>query len=103
MATESRNKFNYAAKQPASPTVAGKDSGLQKAEASEFPLGRKNFRWMIVSAILIVAGFLLMLGSGSSEEFNPDIFSVRRIVIGPTIAFVGFVAMCVSIVVRPGK
>ena len=56
---------------------------------------------MAISGALIVIGFLLMLGGASTEEFNPDIFSVRRIVIGPTMTFIGFVAMGISIIVRP--
>lgn len=78
-----------------------KDAGLQKETAGEFPLVKSNFVWMAVSGALIVLGFLLMLGSGSTEEFNPDIFSTRRIVIGPTIAFIGFVAMGVAIIRKP--
>ena len=75
---------------------------LEKATTDQLPLGRNNFRWMGVAAVMIVAGFLLMLGSGStSEAFNPDIFSVRRIVIGPTVAFLGFIAMGVAVIVRP--
>ncbi len=59
---------------------------------------------MACSALLIIIGFLLMLGGSSSgEEFNPDIFSTRRIIVGPTIAFIGFVAMGVSIIYRPKK
>lgn len=65
------------------------------------PLAKINFILMGISAIIIVVGFLLMLGAGSNgKEFNPDIFSTRRIVIGPTIAFIGFVAMGVSIIYR---
>ena len=57
---------------------------------------------MGVSAVLIVTGFLLMLGGSSTPEaFNPDIFSVRRIVIGPTVAFIGFIALGVSLILRP--
>ncbi|MDE5941068.1 MAG: DUF3098 domain-containing protein [Muribaculaceae bacterium] len=78
-----------------------KESGLLKETADEFPLTAGNFKWMAVAAAMIVAGFLLMLGSGSTEEFNPDIFSVRRIVIGPGVAFLGFVAMGVAIIRRP--
>lgn len=78
-----------------------KDSRLEKEAKVDYPLVKLNFIWMAVSAGLIVLGFLLMLGSGSTEEFNPDIFSGRRIVIGPTIAFIGFVAMGVSIICRP--
>lgn len=57
---------------------------------------------MGVAAVLIVAGFLLMLGSSSTpQEFNPDIFSTRRIVVGPAIAFIGFVAMALAIIIKP--
>ncbi len=54
--------------------------------------------------MLIVIGFLLMLGGASTEvRFNPDIFSARRIVVGPTIAFIGFIALGISIVLRPNR
>jgi hypothetical protein len=42
-------------------------------------------------------------GSSTVEEFNPDIFSTRRIVVGPCIAFLGFVAMAVAIIIDPAK
>lgn len=57
---------------------------------------------MAVSGALIILGFILMLGdSSTAESFNNDIFSTRRIVVGPLIAFVGFVAMAVAIIIRP--
>ncbi len=66
------------------------------------PLLKNNFIAMGISGILIVVGFLLMLGgSSTSESFNPDIFSTRRIVVGPLIAFVGFVAMAIAIIIKP--
>ena len=79
------------------------DHALTREAASEYPLGRRNFIYMIIAAILIVGGFLLMLGGSSTDEFNPDIFSVRRIVVGPTIAFIGFVSMAGAIILKPGK
>lgn len=57
---------------------------------------------MTIAGVMIVVGFLLMLGGGSTpEQFNPDIFSTRRIVIGPTIAFLGFVFMGIAIIIKP--
>lgn len=57
-----------------------------------------------MAALLIIAGFALMLGGATTEtEFNPDIFSTRRIVVGPALAFIGFVAMAVAIIVKPRK
>lgn len=83
--------------------MASQENRIERENASQFPLGKRNFILMGVSALLIVLGFLLMLGGSSTEaQFNPDIFSARRIVVGPTIAFLGFIAMGVSIVLRPG-
>ena len=71
---------------------------------ASFPLVKNNFIFMAIAGLLIVVGFLLMLGGSSTpEEFYPDIFSTRRIVVGPTIAFIGFVAMGFAIIYRPRK
>lgn len=79
-----------------------KDAGMIREEHDKMPLTRNNFIGMAVAGLLILVGFLLMLGGSSTpQEFNPDIFSTRRIVIGPFLAFVGFVAMAVAIVIRP--
>lgn len=78
------------------------DSALEKEALSQFPLGRNNFNMMIIAGALIVIGFLLMLGGASTEEaFNPDIFSARRIVVGPTITFIGFLFMGYAIIRKP--
>ncbi|MDY3858165.1 MAG: DUF3098 domain-containing protein [Muribaculaceae bacterium] len=86
-------------------TVAGtKPSRIEREDRSQFPLGRNNFIFMGVAVALIVIGFLLMLGgSSTTEAFNPDIFSTRRIVVGPTIAFIGFIAMGIAIIIKPGE
>lgn len=79
-----------------------KENNLQKESREAMPLGRNNYIAMAIAGLLIVTGFLLMLGGSSTpEQFNPDIFSTRRIVVGPFIAFIGFVAMAVAIIVRP--
>lgn len=68
------------------------------------PLGKRNYIGMAIAAALIVVGFLLMLGgSSTAENFNPDIFSTRRIIIGPCMAFIGFVGMAIAIILRPSK
>lgn len=76
------------------------ESKIEKA--SQLPIVKINFIMMAFSAVLIIIGFMLMLGgSSTTSEFNPDIFSSRRIIIGPSIAFIGFVAMGISIIYRP--
>ena len=80
------------------------DAGLVKESAAHKPLGRYNFMGMAFAGILIVTGFLLMLGGSSTEEaFNPDIFSTRRIVVGPAIGFIGFIVMAVAIIIVPAR
>ena len=81
-----------------------KKQTLIKEEHSALPLTRVNFIAMAVAGVMIVVGFLLMLGAPSTaDEFNPDIFSTRRIVVGPTMAFVGFVLMGFAIIYSPRK
>ncbi len=85
-----------------------KDKDLEKKISREsfeqLPLAGNNFKLMIIAGAMIVIGFLLMLGGSSTAEgFNPDIFSTRRIVIGPTITFLGFVGMAVAVWLKPRK
>ena len=69
-----------------------------------FPLHRINLILMAIAGVMIILGFILMCGDSSSmEEFNPDIFSARRIVVGPTIAFLGFIFRGVGIIYRSKK
>ncbi|MDE7409121.1 MAG: DUF3098 domain-containing protein [Muribaculaceae bacterium] len=78
---------------------------IKKVEESQRAFGRNNYIAMACCLALIVIGFILMAGSGSSVEqgFNPDIFSTRRIVIGPAVTFLGFLLMAFAILVRPSK
>lgn len=44
-----------------------------------------------------------MTGEPSGEVYNPDIFSVRRITVGPMISLFGFVSMIFAILYRSKK
>jgi uncharacterized membrane protein YidH (DUF202 family) len=53
---------------------------------------------LMIACILILAGYVLMSGPGSTENvFNPDIFSVRRIVIAPLLCLSGYMLIIVGI------
>lgn len=83
-------------------TGAARGAAPKKSQAQPqhyvFPLGKSNFIIMGVAAAMIVIGFVLISGGGSENgDFNPEIFSTTRIVIGPLLAFLGFVAMGVGI------
>jgi hypothetical protein len=67
-------------------------------------LPKLNLILIAVSFVIIVIGFCLMVGSPSGEEYyNPDIFSVRRITVGPMIALFGFISMIFAILFRGKK
>jgi hypothetical protein len=54
-----------------------------------------------VACALIVAGYVLMSGSGSTESgFCPDVFSARRIVIAPAVCLIGYLLIIVGILRR---
>ncbi len=65
----------------------------------DFAFGKDNFLWIAVSVVLIIIGFSLMSGGGSSDgvSFNPAIFDTQRIVVAPVITVIGFILMIVGI------
>ena len=84
----------------AKPTAAnsGNTDRLEKEPAQERALTSLNFKLMAAAGAVIVIGFLLMIGGGSTEtEVNPDIFSARRTVVGPCLAFLGYIFMGAAI------
>ncbi len=64
-------------------------------DSRKFAFGKENFILLAVALVIIVIGFCLMLGGATNEEtgFNPDIFSIRRIVIAPIVAMIGFITV----------
>ena len=51
-----------------------------------FAFDKVNFILLAVGMAIVIIGFILMSGSGSSETvFNPDVFSVRRIKVAPIV------------------
>ena len=52
----------------------------------------------IAACMLIIVGYILMAGPGSTDEsFNPDIFSPRRIVIAPMLCLAGYLLIIIGI------
>ena len=68
----------------------------------DFAFGRMNFILLAVGMAIVVIGFILMAGSGSSEQaYNPDIFSARRIKVAPLVCLFGFLSMIYAVVYKP--
>ncbi|MDY5631226.1 MAG: DUF3098 domain-containing protein [Bacteroidaceae bacterium] len=67
-----------------------------------FAFDKTNYVLLAVGMVIILLGFFLMSGSGSSETaFNPDIFSDRRIKVAPVVCLFGFLFMTYGIMHKP--
>lgn len=69
----------------------------------KFTIDKKNLILIVIGFFIIVTGFFLMTGSTTVTEFNPDIFSTRRITVGPMISFFGFIFIIFAIMYKPKK
>ena len=71
-------------------------------EKRDFAFDRMNFILLAIGMVVVLIGFILMSGSGSSANaYNPDIFSARRIKVAPIVCLVGFVSMIYAVVHKP--
>lgn len=63
--------------------------------------GRMNFILLAVGMAIVIIGFILMSGSGSSEQaYDPEIFSARRIKVAPLVCLFGFVSIIYAVVYK---
>ena len=75
----------------------------ENKEKLNFALGRENYKLLAIGFVIIVIGFLLMLG-GKSEDpnvFNEKIFSFRWITLAPVVVLAGFIFEIWAIMKKP--
>ena len=87
-----------------------KNNNTQNSENKEntFYFVNENYKLMLIGLVLILAGFLLMLGPDANtvngkfdpNEWNEEIFSIRRIRIAPLLVIAGFVVQVFAILKR---
>lgn len=69
---------------------------------NNFAFGRINFILLAVSMAIVILGYILMSGSGSTrEQFNEAIFDFRHTTLAPITCFFGYLMMIVAILYRP--
>jgi hypothetical protein len=69
-----------------------------------FLFSRDNYRIMLAGLGILIVGFLLMVGGGSSDpnQFHPEqIYSWRRITLAPIVIFIGFLIEIYAIMKKP--
>ena len=73
-------------------------------DKQKFAFDKTNFILLAIGMAVIILGFLLMTGPGSTEGyFEPDIFSVRRVKVAPVVCLAGFVFMIYGILKKSKK
>ncbi len=64
-----------------------------------FAFGKENFIIIATAVVIIIIGLALMSGGSSADgvSFNPEVFSIRRIVVAPLVTVIGFFLVIVGI------
>ena len=75
----------------------------ENKEKLNFALGRENYKLLAIGFIIIIIGFLLLLGgkSDSPDKFSENIFSFRRITLAPIVVLSGFIFEIWAIMKKP--
>lgn len=67
-----------------------------------FAFDRTNFILLAVGMAVVIAGMVLMSGSGSTEtHFDPSIFSATRIKVAPAVCLAGYIFIVYGIMRKP--
>jgi hypothetical protein len=71
-------------------------------DKKNFAFDKTNFILLAVGMVIVIIGFLLMTGPGSTDSvYEPDIFSARRTKVAPLVCLFGFVSMIYAVVRKP--
>ena len=64
----------------------------------KMPITRRGLKLLLIGLIVMVSGYLLMMGGGSDdpEVFNYAMFDFRRLVAAPTVIILGIVIEVVA-------
>ncbi|MBO4595837.1 MAG: DUF3098 domain-containing protein [Bacteroidales bacterium] len=65
-------------------------------------MSRKGIKFMLAGLLVMVAGYILMMGGGSPDPnvFNYAMFDARRLVAAPLVILAGIVLVVVAIMGR---
>jgi len=70
---------------------------------ANFSMPSKNVKIIAVGLLVMIVGFILMIGGGSSDPdvFNPAMFSFRRLTLAPIVIIAGIVVILWGIMKTP--
>jgi len=71
-------------------------------DKKNFAFDKVNFILLAVGMVVVVLGFILMSGGGSTDKtFDPTIFDALHTKVAPIVVFVGFVSIIYAIIRKP--
>lgn len=75
------------------------------ADNTKMAITRKGLRWILMGFLVMVAGFILMMGGGVKDPqvFNWAMFDFRRLVAAPVVIICGVVIVIIAIMRRPAE
>lgn len=73
-----------------------KTTSTKESQQENFVFGKSNYRLLILSILLVVIGFILMIG-------ETDIYEFRKIVLAPIVVLTGFGLGFVAILKKPAQ
>ena len=70
---------------------------------ANFSLPPKNVRFILIGLIVMVAGYILMIGGGSSDPnvFDTSMFDARKLIVAPIVILLGITVVIVGIMKKP--
>lgn len=76
---------------------------LNMADNSKMAITRKGLKWILMGFLVMVAGFILMMGGGVKDPqvFNWAMFDFRRLVAAPVVILCGVAIVIIAIIKRP--
>ncbi len=75
----------------------------QNKKSGQFLFERKNYIIMSIGIVVILLGFILMVGGGSDDPmvFNESIYNFQRIRLAPTLVLLGLAIEVYAIMANP--
>jgi hypothetical protein len=65
---------------------------------SKLPFGKKNYKWMIIGVVTLVAGLVIM-----TLDSQPHGFGFMGLTLGPITIMAGFIIEIYAILINPTK
>lgn len=71
----------------------------------KFAITRKGLKLLIIGFLVMVAGYILMIGGGSKDPqvFSEAMFDFRRLVAAPLVIMCGVIIEVIAIMRKPKK